>query len=78
MTETQTQVQPTEPVKQIQGVRKNFPKVKKHVPALIMDKNTPDEYIADYPFEVVYKAVREGKWKQKDFQRWLKVLRVVE
>ena len=70
-----TEAQPTQ---QVQGVRKNFPKVKKHIPTLIMDKNTPDDYIANYPIEVVYMAVREGKWKQKDFQRWLKVLRVIQ
>ena len=38
---------------------------------------TEDE-IAYLPVEKVYAWCRNGDWKQKDFNKWLKVLRVVE
>lgn len=44
----------------------------------IKHKETPDDYIADIPVQLVFEWVKNGKWKYKDFQRWLKVLRVVE
>jgi len=37
-----------------------------------------DDHIADIPIEKVYEWIKTNKWKQKDFIRWLKVLRVVE
>ncbi len=37
-----------------------------------------DDQIADIPVEKVYEWVKTGAWKQKDFKRWLKVLRVIE
>jgi hypothetical protein len=36
------------------------------------------EQIQDIPIDRVYMWVRTGDWKQKDFNRWLKALRVVE
>ena len=44
----------------------------------IKSKLTPDDHIADIPIALVYAWVRTGDWKQKDFQRWLRVLRVIE
>lgn len=38
---------------------------------------TPDDYIADIPMQLVFEWVKNDKWKYKDFQRWLKVLRVI-
>lgn len=38
---------------------------------------TEDE-IANIDVKLVYEWVRTGKWKAKDFQRWLRVMRVVE
>jgi hypothetical protein len=55
-----------QPTQQVQGVRKNFPKVKRHIPALIMDKNTPDDYIAEYPMKLsiwLYVKVSERTFK---------------
>lgn len=37
-----------------------------------------DEQIADIPIDKVYMWVRIGAWKPKDFNKWLKVLRVIE
>lgn len=37
-----------------------------------------DDQIAEIPIEKVYEWVRTGQWRQKDFQRWLRVLRVIE
>jgi hypothetical protein len=36
------------------------------------------EQIQDIPIDCVYMWVRTGDWKQKDFNRWLKALRVME
>jgi hypothetical protein len=36
------------------------------------------EQIQFIDFDKVYMWVRTGDWKQKDFKRWLKALRVVE
>lgn len=35
------------------------------------------EQIQDIPIDRVYMWVRTGDWKQKDFNRWLKALRVI-
>jgi flagellar basal body L-ring protein FlgH len=37
-----------------------------------------DEQIADIDIERVYEWVRIGAWKQKDFKKWLRVIRVIE
>ncbi len=37
-----------------------------------------DDMIADIPVEKVFEWVKTGQWKQKDFRRWLRVLRVIE
>jgi hypothetical protein len=37
-----------------------------------------DDEIAYLPVDKVYMWVRTGAWKAKDFNRWLKVLRVIE
>lgn len=37
-----------------------------------------DDQIAGLDFKLVYLWVRTGEWKQKDFFRWLEVLRVLE
>lgn len=37
-----------------------------------------NEQIADIPLEKVYEWVKTGKWKQRDFFKWLKALRVIE
>lgn len=34
--------------------------------------------IQDIPIEKVYEWVKTGQWKQKDFKKWLKALRVIE
>ena len=36
-----------------------------------------DDEIAYLPVEKVYMWVRQGAWKQKDFNTWLKVMRVI-
>ncbi len=36
------------------------------------------EQIQDIPLDKVYMWLRAGDWKQKDFNRWLKALRVIE
>lgn len=36
------------------------------------------EQIQDIPIDRVYMWLRAGDWKQKDFNRWLKALRVIE
>jgi hypothetical protein len=41
------------------------------------DLLTSDE-IAAIPVENVYMWVKTGKWKQRDFKKWLKVLWVIE
>lgn len=37
-----------------------------------------DDDIADIAIGKVYEWVRTGQWRAKDFNRWLKVLRVIE
>lgn len=50
--------------------------------ALIKTNSGPhaltDEQIADIPIEKVYEWVKTGQWKQRDFFKWLKALRVIE
>jgi hypothetical protein len=38
---------------------------------------TEDE-IAGLPVDKVYSWLKQGAWKHKDFNKWLKVLRVIE
>jgi hypothetical protein len=44
----------------------------KHVGRLSEDE------IAHLPVDKVYCWLRQGEWKQKDFNKWLKVMRVIE
>ena len=37
-----------------------------------------DEEIATLAIDKVYSWVRQGAWKTKDFNKWLKVMRVIE
>ena len=37
-----------------------------------------DDEIAYLPVDKVYMWVRQGAWKTKDFNKWLKVMRVIE
>lgn len=37
-----------------------------------------DGEIADLAIDKVYSWVRQGAWKTKDFNKWLKVMRVIE
>jgi hypothetical protein len=37
-----------------------------------------DDEIADLPVEKIHYWVRQGIWNQKDFKRWLKIIRVIE
>ena len=37
-----------------------------------------DDEIAYLPVDRVYMWLRQGAWKQKDFNKWLKVMRVIE
>jgi len=37
-----------------------------------------DDQIAAIPIELIFEWIKIGAWKQKDFKRWLKVLRVIE
>lgn len=37
-----------------------------------------DDEIAAIPAEHVYMWVKTGKWSQRDFKKWLKVLWVIE
>lgn len=34
--------------------------------------------IGGIPYETVYMWIKQGKWKQKEFNKWLKALRVIE
>lgn len=43
----------------------------------VKDLLTDDE-IADLPVEKIHYWVRQGIWTQKDFKRWLKIIRVIE
>ena len=36
-----------------------------------------EDEIAYLPVEKVYMWLRQGAWKQKDFNKWLKVMRVI-
>lgn len=36
-----------------------------------------EDEIAHLPVEKVYMWLRQGAWKQKDFNKWLKVMRVI-
>ena len=36
-----------------------------------------EEEIAYLPVDKVYMWLRQGVWKQKDFNKWLKVMRVI-
>ena len=45
---------------------------------IIISSSTTDEVIADIPPEKVNEWVKTGKWSQRHFLRWLKVLRVIE
>lgn len=37
-----------------------------------------EDQIADIPIEKVYEWIKTNKWKQRDFKKWLTVLRVIE
>lgn len=37
-----------------------------------------NDEIADLPVERIYSWVRQGIWNQRDFKRWLKIIRVIE
>ena len=37
-----------------------------------------DEQIADIPTTHVYEWVKTGAWKKRDFETWLRVMRVIE
>ena len=37
-----------------------------------------EDEIAYLPIDKVYAWVRQGAWKPKDFNKWLKVMRVIE
>lgn len=37
-----------------------------------------EDEIACLPVDKVYMWLRQGAWKQKDFNKWLKVMRVIE
>ena len=37
-----------------------------------------EEEIAYLPVDRVYSWLRQGAWKQKDFNKWLKVMRVID
>jgi len=37
-----------------------------------------DDEIATLPIENVYAWVRQGAWKPKHFNQWLKIMRVIE
>lgn len=37
-----------------------------------------DDEIAYLDVDKVYSWIRQGAWKQKDFNKWLKVMRVIE
>lgn len=37
-----------------------------------------DDEIANIPVENIYAWVRQGLWKQKDFNKWLKVMCVID
>ena len=43
----------------------------------VKDLLTNDE-IADLPVEKIHSWIRQGIWTQKDFSRWLKIIRVIE
>lgn len=36
------------------------------------------DQICDIPIENVYQWVKTDKWKKKDFEKWLRAIRVIE
>jgi hypothetical protein len=43
----------------------------------VKDLLTDDE-IADLPVEKIHFWIRQGIWSQKEFKKWLKIIRVIE
>lgn len=37
-----------------------------------------EDQIAAIPVEKVYEWIKTGRWRQQDFKRWLKVMRVID
>lgn len=37
-----------------------------------------DSQIADISIDRVYEWIKTGSWKKKDFETWLRVIRVIE
>ena len=37
-----------------------------------------DDQIADIPIERVYEWIKTGHWKKRNFETWLRVIRVIE
>lgn len=37
-----------------------------------------DDQIADIPHAKVFEWIKVGCWRKRDFERWLRVLRVIE
>jgi hypothetical protein len=37
-----------------------------------------DDEIADLPVEKIHFWIRQGIWSQKEFKKWLKIIRVIE
>lgn len=37
-----------------------------------------DDEIADLPVEKIHHWVSQGIWDQRDFKRWLKIIRVID
>lgn len=37
-----------------------------------------DDEIAYLPIPLIYQWIRAGDWKRKDFEKWLRVIRVIE
>lgn len=37
-----------------------------------------DNQIADIPIDKIYEWVKTGCWKKRDFETWLRVIRVIE
>lgn len=58
---------------QVRIARKGVAGVDIKVPGLLTD-----EQIADIPHQKVYEWIKTGKWRQKDFEKWLRILRVIE
>jgi hypothetical protein len=43
----------------------------------VKDLLTDDE-IADLSVDKIHTWIRQGKWSQKEFKKWLKIIRVIE